>query len=191
MNRVNVFDPARWPYFEGYQRQGIQYSPAPSTVCNLASFYGGKGRTMTLEEIFIRGTTPAMDALAEVAYGNALGRYSSSHTCLRAVRMALNESGIDGASSMGRFPTEAVNYFRGSGRYIEVLGAGEGDIPALPRGTIVLYTHPTVDDYSHAQIMLGWDTAASDYLHDSRVYNGNEIGDVWAFVPVEETLQCE
>lgn len=191
MNRVNFSVPWRLPYWQSNPYGSFDYSSEPPAVCTMPYVGTGSSRTMSLDEAFLWGTTPSMDALAEIAYQNAFGHYASSRTCLRAVRTALNESGIDGASSMGRFPTEAVDYFRGSDRYIEILGVGEGDIPSLPRGTIVLYTHPTVEDWSHAQIMLGWDTAASDYLHDSRVYSANDVGDVWAFVPSEETLQCE
>lgn len=140
-------------------------------------------RMLSLEDALIFGTTAAMDRLAERAFANAQGRYSSSNYCLRAVRRALNQTGIDDSSSMGASARAAVPYFQSSAGYIEITGLQGDDIPALPRGTIVLYDHPMNRDLSHAQIMLGWDFAASDYLHDSRVYSGNLVGDVWAFLP--------
>jgi len=176
----------QWPaYYASYQGDLRSQTVIPDAFdASYSSF--PRGRSISLEDALMWGTSETMDTLAELAYANARKNSASTGYCLRSVRQALTGAGLISAPSIGVYAKDSVDYFRSNQAFIEISGVSGADIPLLTRGTVVVYTHATNPAWSHAQIMLGYDLAASDYIHDGRVYNGNRVGDVWAFIPTEE-----
>ncbi|NMC63765.1 MAG: hypothetical protein GYA55_11435 [SAR324 cluster bacterium] len=178
-----------WPQLPTYYRNhesDLVSPPFMPDVLNASYLSFSGARSISLEDALMWGTSEIMDTLAELAYTNARKNSSSTGYCLRSVRQALTGAGLISAPSIGAYAKDSVDYFRSNQAFVEISGVSGADIPLLPRGTVVVYTHPTNPARSHAQIMLGYDLAASDYLHDGRAYSGNRVGDVWAFIPIEE-----